>query len=478
MSIPKAALAGAILACAVIAGCSPDTDIPGVSRAQAQAGSLRDRLPDFSALVEAVGPAVVNISTVGKAQQVQMPFSPGDPMFDLLRRFGMPLPNIPQMPQETQPATGIGSGFIVSADGYVMTNAHVVNEAAQIIVRLTDKRELKARLVGLDKRTDVALLKVEATNLPTVRIGDSNKVRVGEWVIAVGSPFGFANSVTAGIVSAKARQLPDENYVPFIQTDVAINPGNSGGPLFNLNGEVVGINSQIYSRTGGYMGLSFAIPADVAMKVKDQLQKTGRVSRGRLGVGVQPVTRELAESFGLDKPRGALVSLVEKDSAAERAGVAAGDVILAVNGKAIDDTVDLPRLVGELPPGSSVKLSVWRNKAARELTITLGEAKDATAAAAPEPKEESETGALGLSLRALTPQEAQQLGAPSGLAVAAASGIAARAGLQPGDVILAVNNQPVSDAKHFARAVKAAGKQVALLVQRGPARIFVALPTS
>ncbi|HNQ75000.1 MAG TPA: trypsin-like peptidase domain-containing protein, partial [Pseudothauera hydrothermalis] len=305
-------------------------------------------LPDFGDLVEKVGPAVVNISVV---TQTNAPMAEGnpfadDPFYDFLRRFGVPLPGMPGQPGAgPRISRGIGSGFIVSPDGYVLTNAHVVGEGdSDVTVRMTDKREFKAKVVGTDRRTDIALLKIDATGLPTVKIGDPEHARVGEWVMAVGSPFGFDNTVTAGIISAKARRLPDENYVPFIQTDVAINPGNSGGPLFNLAGEVIGINSQIYSRSGGFMGISFAIPIDVAMNVKDQLVKFGRVQRGKLGVTIQAVSGELAESFGLDKPKGALVSSVEPGSAAEKAGIRPGDVVLAVDGVEVADSADLPRL--------------------------------------------------------------------------------------------------------------------------------------
>jgi serine protease Do len=298
-------------------------------------------LPDFSALVEREGPAVVNISVVSLKRRTAA--DPNDPSLEFFRRFGIPLPQ-----ERAQPSQGQGSGFIVSPDGNILTNAHVVADATEVTVKLTDKREFKAKVLGVDRRTDVALVKIDATNLPVVHIGDSGKAKTGEWVAAIGSPFGLENTVTAGIISAKSRSLPDENYVPFIQTDVAINPGNSGGPLFNMNGEVIGINSQIYSQTGGYMGLSFAIPIDVAMKVKDQLQQHGKVSRGRLGVAVQGVSKELAESFGLSKAQGALVNSVEKASPAEKAGLLTGDVILAVNGTAIDQSADLPRVIGDL----------------------------------------------------------------------------------------------------------------------------------
>ncbi|MBM3347083.1 MAG: Do family serine endopeptidase, partial [Betaproteobacteria bacterium] len=336
-------------------------------------------LPDFATLVEQHGAAVVNISTVQKTRTSAQgfPVQPGDPFYEFFRRFQQP-----QQPQERR-SSGIGSGFVVSADGYILTNAHVVAEATEVTVKLTDKREFKARVVGLDKRTDVALLKVDASGLPAVRIGDPSQLRAGEWVAAIGSPFGLENTVTAGIVSAKARSLPSENYVPFIQTDVAINPGNSGGPLFNLNGEVVGINSQIYSQSGGYMGLSFSIPIDVAMKIKDQLQKFGKASHGRIGVVIQPVSRDLAESFGLAKPQGALVANVEPGGPADKAGIKPGDVLLAVNGKDVEQSNELPRIVSEMPPGSRASFKVWSKGAARDISVTIGELQQDKVAAAP-----------------------------------------------------------------------------------------------
>jgi serine protease Do len=321
----------------------------------------------------------------------------------------------------------------------------------------------------------VALLKIDAAGLPFVRTGDAERSKVGEWVVAMGSPFGFENTVTAGIISAKARRLPDENYVPFIQTDVAINPGNSGGPLFNLAGEVIGINSQIYSRSGGFMGISFAIPIDVAMKVKDQLQKYGKVSRGRLGVAIQGLDAELAQNFGLDKPVGALVASVENGSPAEKAGLAPGDVVLGVNGQKVDNSADLPRIIGEQKPGSVVRLSIWRDRKARDINVTLGEqaGEKLTAMGGAERKGESASGKLGLTGRALTGQEAARLGVPGGVVVEGLSGPAAKSGLQPGDVIIGVNNQPITGIEQFRKLLDAAGNRFALLIQRGGSRIFL-----
>ena len=343
-------------------------------------------LPDFTQLVEAQGPAVVNISTKQAIRRSSVPQIPGiedEELLEFFRRF---------MPRRPPPGTGprsesrsLGSGFIISPDGYILTNAHVVEGADEIDVRFTDKREFQARVIGSDRRTDVALIKVEATGLPVVKFGDPSRLKVGEWVVAIGSPFGFDNTVTAGIVSAKGRALPEESFVPFIQTDVAINPGNSGGPLFNMRGEVVGMNSQIYSRTGGFMGLSFAIPIDVALEVQRQLRDTGRVSRGRIGVVIQEVTRDLATSFGLDRPRGALVNTVEKDSPASRAGIKATDIIVSFDGKPVESSIDLPRIVGGTHPGSQVSLEVWRKGATKRLTITVGEIKEDSVAAAEMP---------------------------------------------------------------------------------------------
>ncbi|MBU0855086.1 MAG: DegQ family serine endoprotease [Gammaproteobacteria bacterium] len=437
------------------------------------AAKVASGLPDFSALVEQTSPSVVNISVVGKPARVAI--NPNDPMFEFFRRFGIPVPQNPQQGGEGPAPRGIGSGFVISPDGFILTNAHVVSEAVDVTVRFNDKREFKAKVIGSDKRTDVALIKIDATNLPAVRMGNTDKVKVGEWVAAIGAPFGFENTVTAGIVSAKSRALPDESLVPFIQTDVAINPGNSGGPLFNLDGEVIGINSQIYSRTGGFMGLSFAIPIDVAMRVADQIKQFGRARHARLGVSIQPITRELADSFGLDRARGALVANVEQGSPADRAGLLAGDVVLSVDGRDVSDSFDLPKVIGNLEPGRQVALKVWRQGAERMLNATLGEQNDGEVLAQDEPSQEKGPirDKLGLAVRPLTGAESQQLGVNRGVVVADVAGPAAQAGIQPGDAILAVNGQPVGSAEELARLVDRAKGRVALLIQRGDNRLFV-----
>jgi len=432
-------------------------------------------LPDFSALVEQYGPAVVNISTTAKvhaqAQDLQIPGEPGDPFYEFFRRFQNPAP------QGDSIRKGVGSGFIVSADGYILTNAHVVDDASEVTVKLTDNREFSAKVIGADKRTDVALVKIDAKSLPVVRIGEASKSRVGEWVAAIGSPFGLENTVTAGIISAKSRSLPDENYVPFIQTDVAINPGNSGGPLFNMAGEVIGINSQIYSRTGGYMGLSFAVPIEVAMKVKTDLQKYGKVSRGRLGVTIQGMSQELADSFGLKKPQGALVAAVESKSPAEKAGIKTGDIILGVDGRDIENSIDLPRLIGESRPGTQVKLKIWRQGDTRELSASLGEAPAEKVAKADSPSK-TKPSKLGLAVRPLTDEERKQIESEGGLLVEQADGPAARAGVQAGDVILAFNNQTLKSVDQLRRLVDKSRGAVALLIQREGSKIYVPVKLS
>jgi len=466
------ALIIAACAAAVTWGCENGRFAP-ISSSQAQIASVQAPargLPDFSALVEQYGPAVVNISTTARvrtqAQQFQIPGEPGDPLYEFFRRFQIPFP------QGDSIRKGIGSGFIVTADGYILTNAHVVDDAAEVAVKLTDNREFQAKVIGVDRRTDVALVKIDAKNLPTVRIGDPSKAKVGEWVAAIGSPFGLENTVTAGIISAKSRALPDETYVPFIQTDVAINPGNSGGPLFNMAGEVIGINSQIYSRTGGYMGLSFAVPIDVAMKVKDDLQKYGKVSRGRLGVTIQGVSQDLADSFGLKKAQGALVSAIEPKSPADKAGIKPGDVILAVDGRAVENSIDLPRIIGESRPGTAVNLKVWRQGETRELRASLGEIPPEKIARADDGARTG-SGKLGVAVRPLTEEERKQVAAEGGLLVEEVEGAAARAGVQPGDVILALNNQPVKSADQLRRLVDRSRGTVALLIQREGNKIYV-----
>jgi serine protease Do len=432
------------------------------------------QLPDFTDLVEKQGAAVVNVSTSQTVRnQGQSPVPEDDPFYDFFRRFG------PPQPREYQ-SRSLGSGFIVSQDGYILTNAHVVDAADDINVKLNDKREFKAKVIGSDRRTDVAIIKIEATGLPTVRVGDPNQLKVGEWVIAIGSPFGFENSVTAGIVSAKGRSLPQESFVPFLQTDVAINPGNSGGPLFNLRGEVVGINSQIYSRTGGFMGLSFAIPIDVAMDIADQLRTAGRVSRGRIGVVIQEVTRELAESFGLAKPQGALVNSVEKGGPADKAGLEPSDVILKFNGKPVNSSSDLPRIVAQSKPGSKATVQVWRKGASRDVTVTVGELSDErTAARATRPGGEAKGGSaiakLGLTVSELSAEQRRELGANGGLLVEDVQGPAARAGLRRGDVILALNNHDVKSVEQINQLIAQyeRARSVAVLVRRGDGAIYI-----
>jgi serine protease Do len=427
-------------------------------------------LPNFAALVDAYGPAVVNVSTISNAREAgpaHPGLEPGDPLYEFFRRFGYGAP-----PPQDQPARGEGSGFILSADGYILTNAHVVDDPREVTVRMTDRREYRAKVVGVDERTDVAVLKIDARNLPVVQVGNPEGLKAGEWVIAIGSPFGFENSVTAGIVSATSRSLGDA-YTPFIQTDVAVNPGNSGGPLFNLKGEVVGINSQIYSRTGGYQGVSFAIPIDVAINVKNQLVATGRVQRGRIGVTIQEVNQALADSFRLPRPRGALVSQVEADGPADDAGLKPGDVILGVNGEAIERSSELPPLIAAIKPGTQATLTVWRDKSERTMRIKVGELEDEPVVAHRNEPAGSGTGKLGLAVRPLTGNERERLGTAGRLVVEGAEGPAAIAGVEPGDVILAVNGVPVDSIGEFRTAVNASGATVALLIQRDDAQIFV-----
>jgi serine protease Do len=372
------------------------------------------------------------------------------------------------------PIRGLGSGFIIASDGLILTNAHVVDGASEVNVKLTDKREFRAKVLGLDKDTDVAVLKVDAKGLPTVKTGDPSRTQVGEWVLAIGSPFGFENSATAGVVSARARSLPGEGYVPFLQTDVAVNPGNSGGPLFNLAGEVVGINSQIYSsQGGGYMGISFAIPIDVAMNVGQQLAAHGHVVRGRLGVVIQDVNQSLARSFGLERPAGALVSSVEKGGAGAAAGVKPGDVILAVNGEEISGATDLPPRIAAMKPGAKVRLTVWRDHARHDLEAQVAEAKEKTVASADGGQHPS--GRLGLVVRPLTPEEQRETEVEGGAVVEDVTGPAEKAGIRPGDVVVAVDGTPVKDVKHLRDLASKAKDHVALLVQRGDARMFVPL---
>ena len=453
-----------------------------------QAASVAN-LPDFTEMVERTGPAVVNIRTTEKIKPGQgMPGGDDEEMQEFFRRFfGVPVPRQqqpdrsprnrskpgPQAEEETP--RGVGSGFIISGDGYIMTNAHVVDGADDVYVTLTDKREYKAKIIGADKRTDVALVKIEGSNLPRLTIGDSSKVKAGEWVIAIGSPFGLDNTVTAGIVSAKARDTGD--YLPLIQTDVAVNPGNSGGPLINMRGEVIGINSQIYSRSGGYMGISFAVPIDEAMRVSDQLKASGKVIRGRIGVQIGEVTKDVAESLGLPKAQGALVQRVESASPAEKGGVEPGDIILKFNGVAIERSTDLPRLVGNTKPGTRAVLTVWRKGANRDLPLTITEMEQEKSAKKDDkkPKSEQAANALGMVAVDLTEAQKKDLKIDGGVLVELSEGAAARAGLRAGDVILRLNNTDIKDVKQFNQLVAKleAKKTAVVLVRRGDASQFV-----
>ncbi len=429
---------------------------------------------DFSGIVDQYGPAVVNISVTARAQRTAMQAPPGmdsdDPLFQFFKRFGPQF----QGPQSGQQLVkGLGSGFIVSPDGLILTNAHVVDGAQEVTVKLTDRREFKAKVLGSDPQTDVAVIRIDAKDLPVVRLGDPSRVKVGEPVLAIGSPYGFENTVTAGIVSAKSRSLPDDTYVPFIQTDVAVNPGNSGGPLFNQRGEVIGINSQIYSQTGGYQGLSFAIPINVATKVEQQLVAHGKVTRGRLGISVQEVNQALAQSFGLPKPSGALVNSVEPDSPAAKAGVKPGDVIVQLDNDVIDHSGDLPEHVGDIRPGTDTTLKIIRKGQPMTLSVKVGAAKEE--AVAQKGGDNQAGGRLGLAVRPLTPAEKRQSGIEGGLLVEDVAGPAARVGIQPGDVILSLNGTPIGSADQLRALVAKSGKQVALLVQRDEARIFIPL---
>ncbi|HTH94702.1 MAG TPA: DegQ family serine endoprotease [Rhodocyclaceae bacterium] len=446
--------------------------------------SMAQTLPDFADLAEKSGAAVVNVSTtqVVHANPNAFPgLDPSDPAFELFKRF---FPRQPGGPQRDYQNQSLGSGFIISADGYVLTNAHVVDAADSVVVKLNDKREFKAKVIGADRLTDVALLKIDATGLPVVKLGDPSKLRVGEWVMAIGSPFGFEQSVTAGIVSAKGRSLPDENYVPFIQTDVPINPGNSGGPLFNMKGEVIGINSQIYSRSGGYMGLSFSIPIDLAFDIQQQLRLHGKVSRGRMGVSIQEVSKELSQSFGMANPAGALVNSVESGGPADKAGVQAGDVILKFDGKPIAEASDLPRIVALAKPGDRVPLQVWRGGASKDLTLLVGE-MPVGGKAADSGRRQGDTAPaanrLGLVVHALSPEQRRALGISGGLVVDDVRDIAVRSDLRPGDLIRAVVVKGVQtelttvDQFNTLLTKFDSKEPVTLWVRRGQTQLFVTI---
>jgi serine protease Do len=444
-------------------GPQPQPDAAKTNRAQASG------LPDFTVLVERQGPAVVNVVTSRRARAAGGLELPDDPIFEFFRRF------MPNPPDPGPGGQGLGSGFIISNDGYILTNAHVVAQADEVIVRLADAREFTGKIVGVDTRTDVALLKVNATGLPTVTLGNSENLKVGEWVAAIGSPFGFVNTITAGIVSAKGRSLPDESFVPFIQTDVAVNPGNSGGPLLNLRGEVVGINSAIYSRTGGYMGVSFAIPIEVALDVSKQLQATGKVTRGRLGLQIQALTPELAKSFKLDDVKGVLVASVEPGGPAAKAGLQSGDVILAFDGKPVQSANELPRLVAGTKPGTTVTLDISRNGARRQVKATLAEFASEAVAQQAQPEGRQTSNRLGLVVRELAPAQRKALGIDYGLLVEDTSGQSGQ--VQRGDIIMAVNNIYFKSIEEFNRIVQQQplGGIVALLVRRGDAALYIPL---
>jgi serine protease Do len=440
--------------------------VPATATAAVPAAAL----PDMAAIVTQSAPSVVNISVSGNRKTAAAgprgpQIDPNDPLHEFFRRFGGP------NPRGDAPIHGLGSGFIVSTDGIILTNAHVVDGGEEVTVKLTDKREFKAKVLGLDTASDVAVLKIDATGLPAVKIGSATATRVGDWVLAIGSPFGFESSASAGIVSAKSRSLPDGSYVPFIQTDVAVNPGNSGGPLFNMAGEVIGINSQIYSRSGGYQGLSFAIPIELATHIQQQIVTSGKAQRGKLGVTIQEVNQSLADSFGLKKPGGALVNSVEKNGPAAAAGIEPGDVILAVNGQDIASSGDLPAIVAGKSPGDTLKLQVWRGGASREIEAKVGTFAE-TKLAASEPAE-SPKGRLGVAVRPLSPEEQRKAEVKGGLLVEQAGGAAARAGIRAGDIIVSVNGQPVANVEQLRGLVAKAGKKIAVLVERDDARIFV-----
>jgi serine protease Do len=461
---------------AVAAAEAPLASAPAVANAAPVAANPVMALPDFTQIVQRNGPAVVNIRVTGteKVSQRQMqPFGGGDeddPFFEFFRRFQQP-----QQPRggRGEVVHGAGSGFIVSPDGVILTNAHVVRDADEVMVKLQDRREYRAKVLGSDPKTDVAVLKIDAKNLPTVPIGNTRNLKVGEWVLAIGEPYGLESTVTAGVVSAKGRSI-DQNGVQFIQTDVAVNPGNSGGPLFNTRGEVVGINSQIYSETGGYQGLSFAIPIEVAARIKDEILTTGKVQHAKLGVTMQDVNQGFADSFKLASPDGALVANVQRGSAADRAGLKPGDVIRKINGQPIVQSGDLSAVVAIAKPGDKVALDVWRDGKDMQLTATLANAKDK---AAPDDRDglaSNDNGAkLGLALRPLDPSERSQVGVASGLVIEDAAGAAQAAGVQPGDVLLSVNGKPVSSVQQVREVVRGSSKSVALLIQRGDDRIFI-----
>lgn len=432
-------------------------------------------LPDFSSLVAREGPAVVNISSTkivhdSDTDQSSQDSQDNDPFYDFFHRF---MPNSPQAPHDYA-SKSLGSGFIISHDGYILTNAHVIDDSDEVTVKLTDKREFRAKVIGSDKRADIALIKIRAKNLPIVPIGDPSTLKVGEWVLAIGSPFGFDNSVTSGIVSAKGRSLPDENYVPFIQTDVPINPGNSGGPLFNMKGEVVGINSQIYSRTGGYMGLSFAIPIDVAMNISNQLRENGKVSRGKIGVEIQELNQDLAKSFGMKDANGALVASIEKGGPADQAGIRPGDVIIGFNGKAVESSTELPALVGATKPGTKASVKIWRDGSEQDISMTVGELSSSVSPAVESPQRLS-IDRIGLGLKNLGADQKSAAGVDHGILIVKVRGALMQSQLAEGDIILAMNHTDITSVDQFNDLLSRIprGQTVALLIRRGSSSIYI-----
>jgi serine protease Do len=444
-------------------------------------------LPDFTVLAEEQSDKVVNITSIVEQtpRQQMAPFY-DERMEEFFRRFGIPLPGMPGNPnaeQEQQPqerVNGTGSGFIIESDGYIITNAHVVAQADMVMVKLTDNREFKAEILGIDRRTDVALLKIEASGLPKVKYGDPDKVKVGAWVAAIGSPFGLENTVTVGVVSAKKRALPQEDFVPFIQTDVAINPGNSGGPLFNTDGEVIGINSQIYSRTGGYMGLSFAIPIDVAINVADQLKENGRVIRGWLGINIQQITEELSESFGLKDTNGALIAGVGNGSPAEQGGLLAGDIILKFDNKLIKLSSDLPKNVSSTKPNTIVNIEVLRKGKKVILPVKIGEMPNQEVKVASKKGSQPSYNRLGLSLKELSDEDRKKIDGRNGLMIIGVKGNAVSAGIRTGDVVLALNNSAVKSVQSFNNDLRKIpnGKTVALLIYRNGDTLYIPIKIS
>ena len=470
----RQAMKPAMLALAIASALvfTPFTTATAQSVASNEAQTMQVRLPDFTQLVEENGKGVVNISTIKNARTETVNMFPGmEKEAEIFKRFGFPFPLGPQQ-QRIPEQRGTGSGFIVSSDGLILTNAHVVDGADELRIRLTDNREFAGKVLGLDKKTDIAVVKIEAKDLPVLKIGSSESLKVGEWVAAIGSPFGLHNTVTAGIVSAKSRQLPSDQYVPFIQTDVAVNPGNSGGPLFNMQGEVVGINSQIFSTSGGFMGLSFSIPIDLAMQIKDQLVQNGRVIRGRIGVGIQAVTQDLAEAFGMKTPRGAVITMLEKDQPGEKAGLMVGDIVIAIDGKELANANELPIKISTMKPGTKTTLTVLRDGKEKKIAVTVAETPSEGTVQTNDTK--NAQGKLGVSVRELSAEEKKELELQNGLVITEVRGAAAKAGLMPRDIILSANGKTINNSGDLIDVVKKA-KKVALLVQRQQSRIFIAI---